>query len=194
MAVATSILDDAGATLALIKTYLGEDNRENEEPVHDPVTELGADEWNKLVAGVAELAKRLRPGNLVAVPFELTGLAGSATAQAVLCGTTDKTVQRLFKDGTLVGITAEHSAAIVGGTLTVQPQIDGADTALSLELNSGVQVQRAHQLVADADPADVYDAGNKDSIEVDITTASLNPTGGDVHGLLWFNVGEEEDV
>jgi hypothetical protein len=112
----------------------------------------------------------------------------------VLCGTTDKTKQRLFKDGTLVGITAEYESAIVGGTLTVQPQIDTANTALSLELNSTYQIRRTYQTPVEAGAADIADAGDYDEIEVDITSASLNPSGDDVHGLLWFSVGEEEDV
>jgi hypothetical protein len=194
MAVSTSILDDAGATLALIKTYLGGDEHANEEPIHDDARDIDATDFNRIAAGLAEVAKRLRPGNIVGIPFELTGLAASATAQAILGGASDKTVQRLFKDGTLVGITAELDTAITSGTLTVQPQIATANTALSLVLNDAAQQKRAYQLVADAGAADVCDAGDLDAIEVDITTASLDPDGGDVHGMLWFSVGEEESL
>lgn len=192
MTVSTSIFGASLTSLALAKTYLGEDTHTNEEPVHDDDTNIDADDWNKIVAGLAEVARRLRPGNLVTIPFELTSLSASATASAILGGSSDKTTQRLFKDGTLVGITAEYDSAITSGTLTVQPQIDTANTALSLELNSTYQIRRTYQLVADADATDICDAGDYDEVEVDITTASLNPASGDVHGLLWFSVGEEE--
>lgn len=192
MTVSTSIFGADLTSLALAKTYLGGDAHENEEPIHDDDTNIDADDWNKIVAGLAEVARRLRPGNIVGIPFELTGLAASATAAAKLCGSAAKTIERLFKDGTLVGITAEHSAAIVSGTLKVQPQIDTANTTLTLTLSSTAQIARAHQLVAAAAAADVCDASDLDEIEVDITTASLNPDGGDVHGMLWFSIGEAE--
>lgn len=195
MAVSTSLFSDAGATVALIKAYLGTDEHTNFEPVHDDAEDIDATDFNRIVAGLAECGARLRPGNIVAIPFELTSLSASTTAQAILGGSSDKTVQQLFKDGTLIGITAKHSAAISAGNLTVQPQIATVNTALSLGLSSSAQQGRAHQLVSDADAADIVDAGDDDEIEVDITTdGSFAPTGNDVHGYIWFSIGEEEGI
>lgn len=195
MGITESILNEAGATLAAIKAWLNvtSDNMLDFEPQHDTTTELGADHVNKLTAGAAQMAKRLRPGNVVGIPFELTGLAASATAQALIGGKT-RTVMRLFKDATIIGISAEHTAAIVSGTLTVQPQIDAVDSTFNMELNSGAQVARAHQIPDDAAADDVIDASDLDTLEVDIITAALNPSGNDVFGFIWLSVGEEEDL
>jgi hypothetical protein len=190
MAVSESILDDAGATLALIKTWLGTDEHTNFEPVHDDAEDLDATDFNRLVAGLAEVALRLRAGNLIAIAFEETGLAASATTQANLAGT-GKTTLLLPKDAKLVGITAKHSAAIVGGTITIQPQIATVNTTLNASLSSAAQSARAHQIEADAAAADALDASALEEIEVDITTASLNPTAGDVHGIIWWAVQED---
>jgi hypothetical protein len=190
MAVSESILDDAGATEALIKTWLGGDDHTNFEPVHDDAEDINATDFNRLVKGLAEVAHRLRAGNLVAIAFEATGLAATATVQANLAGT-GKTTMLLPKDAKLVGITAKHSAAISGGTLTVQPQIATVNTTLTAALSSSAQSARAHQIEADAAAADALDAGDLDEVEVDITTASLAPTGNDVHGLIWFAVQED---
>ena len=82
MTVSTSIFGADLTSLALSKTYLGGDAHENEEPIHDDDTNIDADDWNKIVAGLAEVARRLRPGNIVGIPFELTGLGRAPRPQS----------------------------------------------------------------------------------------------------------------
>lgn len=60
MSVSTSIFDAALTTIALIKNYLGGDEKLNLEPVHNTDYNIDADHWNKLISGVAEIAEAIK--------------------------------------------------------------------------------------------------------------------------------------
>lgn len=195
MSVSTSILDDAGATEALVKAYLGGDEHENAEPIHDDARNIDADDWNKIVAGLSELAKRLRPGNIVAIDFELSSTPGSTTTAVPLCGSA-LTGWLAFKDATLVGLTARFETALTGGQATIQPEIGGVDSALSLVIASTDQAGRAYQLPGAADAADQIDASALELLEVDVTTDGSFACSGSskLHVTAFVSIGEEEDI
>lgn len=65
MSVLTSIFDAALSTPALIRAYLGGDEKHNLTPVHSASTDLDAAAWNRIVAGLQECVTRIR---------DLTGL------------------------------------------------------------------------------------------------------------------------
>ena len=197
MAVTTSILKDAGATLALIKTYLGTDTHENEEPIHDDARDIDATDWNRIVAGLAEVAKRVRPGNLVPVVFELATTPQGATTAVPLCGSA-LTAFLALKDATVVGITAYFGSALSAGTAIVQPKINAVNCALHLDLAAAAQAGRAYQLPVDAGATDAIDASALLSaeLEVDVITdgsfACSSST--KLHACVWLSVGEEEGI
>ena len=60
MTVSTSIWDSGIAGLTALKTYLGGDTKQNMVPVVSDTYNLGADDWNVIVAGLAEVADRMR--------------------------------------------------------------------------------------------------------------------------------------
>ena len=60
MSVLTSIFDSALTTLLAIKNYLGGDGKTNAEPVHNSETDLDADDWNRVVAGLAEVVEAVK--------------------------------------------------------------------------------------------------------------------------------------
>lgn len=74
MSVLTSIFDVALSTPALIRAYLGGDEKRNAEPVHASDTDIDADAWNRIVAGIEECVTRIK---------ELTGLDLSALLSTV---------------------------------------------------------------------------------------------------------------
>lgn len=60
MTITTSIFDVALTTDALIRAYLGGDGKVNEEPVHDSTKDIDADDWNTIVAGLAEAVTKIK--------------------------------------------------------------------------------------------------------------------------------------
>jgi hypothetical protein len=197
MGISTSVLKDAGATLALIKTYLGTDEHANEEPVHDDARDLDAVDFNKLVAGLAEVAKRLRPGNLVPVEFELATTPQNTTTAVPLAGSA-LTKWLAFKDGRVVGITAYFETALSAGQAIVHPKINGTNCALALTIAATAQAGRAYQLPADAAAGDALDASALLGAELEcaVTTsgAFACSASSKLRVTLWVSVGEEEAI
>lgn len=196
MSVTESPYDAARTTSALIRSWMGGDEKANEEAVFDATTELDADEYNKIVAAIGDIGARTRPGTApVALHFELANIPGTATTAATPVGIGHtETAYRLFRDGTLVGISCKLNTNKTSGTLTVQPKIDGVNCALSLDISDATDGDRAHQLVAAAAASDVADAVDLDDIELDIITSSFTPVTADGIFTLWFNIGEEEGI
>ncbi len=198
MTITDTILVDAGTSEGAIKGYLGGDNHENLEPVHDDEHDFDAVDFNKMVKGMAEVVKRIRPGNLFPVAFELASVLGNTPNQpAQISGWVLQQTMLMFKDATLIGITAHYSSPVTNGTLTVEPQLAGADSVLQAVLSvTNPSNIRAHQLPATAATAgDEIDASAYETVGVYITTdATFAPTVGRINGHLWFSIGEEEDI
>ncbi len=197
MGISTSIYDAALTALATVKTYLGTDEKQDEEPVHDVDTNIGATIWNTMIAGLAEVAKRTRPGNLVPVYFEVAASVQSATTPIPILGST-MTQFLAMKDAELVGITAYLATALTAGQVTIQPTINGVNTALSLVITSTDQAGRVYQLPAAADATDKIDASAllDGDLEVDAIGDGTFAVAGSAltHVVLWLNVGETEAV
>lgn len=198
MSVTDEILADAGATEALVKAYLGGDNHTNPEPVHDDATDLDANDFNRLVKAVAECVKRLRPGNVIRVPFEMAAPAANTANQSIAQMGSTTTYDRLFKNARLIGISAQFGSLLTGGTATVQCQIaGGTNSALSVVITSGHGSGRAEQLPSEANSDEYFDASN---IEITyfkalLTTASCTWAGSSKLQVgLFFSIGEEEDI
>ncbi len=194
MTISDSIWDASNTTLALTKTAMGGDEMENEEPVHDADTNVDADNWNVIVAAVAECAKRLRPGNIVAVNFEVT-VVQSATTAVPLQGST-VTEWLAFKDATLVGLAAKFGSALTAGQCTFAPEIGGVDTALQLVIAATDQSGRAYQLVEAAAATDAIDASALEALEIDaIGDATFACAASELAVVTAFlNIGEEEEL
>jgi hypothetical protein len=202
MGITTSILRVANSTLALTKTYIGgqtADNYLDATPVRDLERDIPAEVFNRKLSGVAEVAQRVRPGvSALAIPFEKASvLSGTIGQQAELFGWVAQKETLIYKDATLIGITAQYSAPLTAGQATIRTQIGGSDVALQAVLSAGANPQfiRAFQLTEQADPADLVDASAYEQIAVYIDTdGAFAPVVGRVNGCLWFNVGEEEEI
>jgi len=76
MAVTDSIFATGLSTLAQIKAWMGGDSMLNAEPVHDAERDIDADNWNKILSGLSEVAQRTRKGNLCCIQYAFS--TGSA--------------------------------------------------------------------------------------------------------------------
>lgn len=194
MAITTDTLKDGGISEALIKAYLGGDDHTNEEAIHDAAEDIDAVKFNKLIKTAAETAKRLRPGNVFCASFELATTPGTATTAIPRLGST-LTKWYGFKDGTIVGIAAQFSSAVAGGTVTIQPKIDGTNTTFTATVGVGSEAAIARQIPGAAAAADQFDASDLEAIQVDVVTSGA--TWDSTDKLLvdvFVSIGEEEDI
>jgi hypothetical protein len=186
-----------------MKSYLGgvtADNYKDSTPIRDLERDISSETFNRAaIAAVAECARRARPGtSALAIPFEIATVLGNTTDQPTLiCGWVAQTNMQLFKDATLVGVTAQYGDPITAGQLTVRPRIAGVDCALQATLSSGgdIQFTRSYQVTEQALASDKSDASANDVIDVLVDTdATFAPTVRRLNGHLWFNIGEEEEI
>jgi hypothetical protein len=188
MAVSTSIFTQA--TLATLKTYLGGDGMVNSEPVHDVTRDLDATLWNKIVAGLAEVALRLRPGNLVALMWSQANVTAGQTDVELARGSAGDAALKRFvapAPGAVTHLSARVENARTGGTLTVKWTKNGEVQAnLPLVINgTNTQAHYVVQLPSVAEAAFVagdqlgiaittdgsWAAGSTPSLEVDMLVA-----------------------
>jgi hypothetical protein len=195
MALTDEILDVGGATEAAITAYLGGTNFVNSTPVHDATRDMDADNANKWVKLLAELHKRLRPGNLVRYSFDLgTTPVGATTYLPIAGGVT--TFYLPFKDASLVGVTAHFATALTAGSATVEACVGTTPCSLTVGLTTAQFYEIARQLPADATSADVWDASAYDNIKARVTTPGGTTWAGSsrLYVDLILSVGEEEDI
>ena len=149
MSVTESIFDAARNTETLIRSWLGGDEKINATPVHDETKNIDADEWNNLVAGVSEVAFRLRKGNIHVVKFYIANATAGLTNQELQIFGPDasRLTERQLFDASVVGIVAECENAITANDATVVPYLNGvASSNLEVVLDSSNQYARDYQL------------------------------------------------
>lgn len=137
MAVTESIFDSARSTLALIKSWLGGDEMLNKVPVYDTERDIDADNWNKIVAGLGEVAARTRKGNLVAYHFTIANATASLTAQQLQLIGNDAAIVDVLAPygGSFVALAVSVEGARTAGTATLTVSEDGAAGTLSAAID-----------------------------------------------------------
>jgi len=195
MGITESIYDAARTTQALIKTWLGGDEMTNEEPVHDATEDIDAVLWNKMVQAHSEIAKRTRPGNLVAYYFSQADCTASQTDVVLPVGEGGDAAQVAevaWLDGSLVGLAVWVEGARTAGTLTVDATVNGTKVAnMTLDINAApVQYGRFRQLPA----IDTF--SSLDLLGIKITTDGTWAAGATpaLRVALLVSYGEEEDI
>jgi hypothetical protein len=193
MTVSTSIFDSSYTTSTLIRAYLGGDDKENEEPIHDEDTNIDADNWNKLVAGLEEVAKRLRPGNLAVYEFSQANCTASQTNVDLQRAGDDaaRTGVTAWRDGSVVGLAVWVEGARSAGTLTVSWTIGGTEQTMTCIIDdSPTQFGRSYQLPG----VETFDA--LDVLGVSVTTDATWAAGAtpSISCDLIVSYGEEEDI
>ena len=195
MAITDKILQVGGTTEAAFKSYLGGDNHVNAEPVRDDNKDFDANDHNRIVKLASEMAKRLRPGNLIKIGCELATTSGTASANIPLIGSTNP-YDILFKDGRLVGITAWFDSAMTAGTADIYCYKAATTlSTLKVSLSSGLQSGIARQLPEDAAASETFDASAINLINARIVTSGATWAGASkLHVNLFISIGEEEDI
>lgn len=200
MSIIESIFKAANTSKALTKVWIGgqtADNLKDATPVLDVERDVNSDTINHLISGNAETAQRIRYGAApLVIPFEIAFVPASLSNQDALpFGWTGQKTIGLFKKATLVGIYAQTVDPLSAGTITIRPQINGVNTALQAAISSGGDNQRTrvYQLVEQADPLDLYTAP-MDQIGLQVDADVIVPNSRRFNGLLFWNVGEEEEI
>jgi hypothetical protein len=192
MGVTTSIYDAARTTAALIKSYLGGDERVDSEPIHDLTRDIDAGSWNVIVSGLAEVAKRTRPGNLVRLPFYIASATASLSASQLQAFGPDaaRTSVAAWLGGSIVGIVARCENALTAGTATLTASVGGVAGTFSAALSSAAQIGRARQLPG----VQTFNWG--DLLGLQLTTDGSFAAGStpSIWGDLIVSYGEEEAV
>jgi len=194
MAITDNILATYGPDEATYKSNLGGDDHVNEEAIYSATEDIDAAKFNKHAKALAELLARLRHGNLLTIPFELSSTPGTATTAVPRMGST-ATGWLAHVDGTVVGITAQFDSALSAGSAVVTPKVGGVDCALTLTLGAGVSSGRARQLPSSADATDGIDASELETLAVDVVTSGATWAGADrlVVDVI-ISCGEEEGI
>jgi len=190
MAVTESIFATGLSTLAQIKAWMGGDSMLNSEPVHDVERDIDADNWNMILSGLSEVARRVRKGNLCCVQYRITSLSAGATAQLERPDTAGQGYLAAPWGGSLVAISASLGSAVSAGTVTVLLREGAVDLTLEAELTVGETRETARQLPG----VDTFSADGLITCLVE-TDASFTAAGGtELVDDAWFSFGEEEDV
>jgi len=145
----------------------------NDTPIYSSTRDLDAEDWNKIVAGLSEVALRNRFGMLVCSSWSAPNVAASASAVALYRGSggdTANSVQLMPWAGTIVGLAVRVENARTAGTLTINVEVWGTPIQLEVVIDgSEPQEATVTQLPAAAVTAgDTFAAGDK--IEVTYTT------------------------
>ena len=124
MAVTEKIYVEGGTTLQNIKDWLGSvtvpiDAHENSEVIYDAKKDADADRFNRMGAGLSEVAHRTRSGNFFVVWYEEAALAASQTDNRVPLSGTTFNDEVLWYPGHVLAIIVQLDAAVSAGTLTV---------------------------------------------------------------------------
>ena len=117
------------ATIAALKTYLGTDEKLDLTPALSEIYDLRSQDFNRLLAGLSEVAFRIRFGMFVALPFSHPNVAASQTNLEIYRGSgADVALLRTVApfDGSMVGITARTENARTAGQCAVHPSLNGA--------------------------------------------------------------------
>jgi hypothetical protein len=194
MAVSTEILKDGGTSEGALKSFLGGDNHTNSDPVRDDNTDWDANDANNWAKLLAELAARVRKGNLCVLPFYLATTPVGATTAVPVRGSA-AAAEILPFDATLVGISAWFISALTAGSATIQPKLGGGNSDLSLLISSPSQNGIERQVASDRGTNDGTDASAIDLIQCDVITPGGTTWAGssNLYVNLVFSMGEEED-
>lgn len=166
MGVTTSIFDQT--TIALVKTYLGTDDKQDSAPSRSAVYDVRAEDWNRIAAGLAEVAFRLRFGMLITAPFSHPNAAASWTDQEIYRhGGGDTALLYLVAPfaGSLIGLSVRTEGARTAGTLTAGWSKNGALQTLTTDID-GTDTQKSY--ASQVPQTETFDAG--DEIGAMVTT------------------------
>lgn len=122
------------STVAQIKAYLGTDEKLDLSPAQSAVYDVRAQDFNRILAGLAEVAFRIRYGMLVSMQFSYPNIPASQTNLEIYRGSgADTALLRTVApfDGSIIGITARTENARTAGSLDAHPSVGGAAGALS---------------------------------------------------------------
>lgn len=173
MAVSESIWQSALTTVSLIKSWLGTDEKLNRLPVQSSEYNIDADDWNKIVKGLAEVALRTRIGNVGIFTFSHPNVAASGTDVSLYrCGGGDTNLVHSICpfDGWVIGISARSENARTAGSCILEVEVDGTAVALTATID-GTNDQIVYETqtpVAAESAGDTVSAG--DTIECVYTT------------------------
>jgi hypothetical protein len=148
MTVSTSIYGATLTTLSLIKSYLGGDGKKNAEPIHSTEYDIDADEHNRIVAGLAEIAARTRVGNVSVIHFsQPDATAGQTAVVLARDGAYDLTVTEHVAPwaGSIVGLSVSVENARSAGTLTIHWTNAGTPGTLASVID-GTDDQRTYDV------------------------------------------------
>lgn len=204
MAVTTDVFAPANSTPTQIRTYLGNDDKVNVEPIHDSQRDFSADQLNLLVAAVQQNTSRLRKGNLVKFSFYVADTPANQPATVMLPESEDtgKLLELLAWGGSVVCATVRCQNVCTAGVATIRVRKNGTNLTeltgtIPLVLNSTTATQkaRAKQL-----PGAALAASEKFAAldELSVTWATDAAWAAGVTPSIWVDVyvsyGEEEDV
>lgn len=138
MSVTTSIWDAALTTIDLIKTYLGTDEKADLFPSRSSTYDIIAAEWNKIVSGLAEVALRLRYGNLCQLLFSTPDATASLTNSDLFraSGYDAALTQALAPmAGSIVGLAVHIENARSAGSLVATWTKNGTEQTLAVTID-----------------------------------------------------------
>jgi hypothetical protein len=119
------------ATIAALKTYLGSDEKTDLTPSQSATYDVRAIDTNRGIAGLAEVAFRIRYGNLCMVSYKHDNVVAGWTDQEIFnISDLAMRTQPPFP-GSVVGISFSMENAITAGLLTCKAGIAGTPTALN---------------------------------------------------------------
>lgn len=182
MGITTSIFDQA--TIALMKTYLGTDEKEDAVPSLSVTYDVRAQDFNRILAGLAEVAFRCRYGMMVALQFSHPNVAASQTDLEIYRGSGgDTALLRTVAPfpGSVVGLAVRVENARTAGTLTVEWAKAGVGQTLAVVIDDdptqkgySVQLPQTETFVAGDELGVVittdgsWAAGATPSVDVDL--------------------------
>lgn len=173
MSISTSIWDQS--TIADIKTYLGTDEKEDLPASTEPKYTLLAQNFNRKVAGLAEVAQRTRYGMMIALTWARQSVAASQTAASFYrnSGGDASLIKAVMPwNGWVVGLGVYVENPRTAGTCTINVEINGTPIALESVID-GTDTQMTYDTqdtVAAEAAGDSFSAG--DYIEVTFTTSA----------------------
>ena len=193
MSVTESIFDAARTTRALIKTWLGGDEKANKTTVHNTTQNVDADDWNKKVSGLAEVAMRIRKGNIYVVEFYIANATAGLSSQdlQVFGPDADRDSVVMPFGASVVACVAKCENAITANNATITPVINGTpSTTLPVTLDVSNQSAREYQLPGIEELAALEEIGCQISTHASFA-AGTTPS-------IWvgivLSVGEEEEI
>ena len=168
-----SIWDSARTTVALIKTYLGTDVKEDMPASKSAINDIRAEDWNLIVGGLAETAIRNQYGMLACYTFSQADATASQTAVTLArnsANDADVTTVVAPLAGRVVGLGVAVEAARSAGTLTINIEVNGTPITISCVIDgTNTQYFYTMQTVVEAVAAsDVFTVGQQ--ITATVTT------------------------